>query len=310
MPRRLWNLALLPSLLCGCATLQSLDKKVQPGGTLPTELIAKGGPGPATLPTLGPPPPLVEPMTLAPRLAAPAPEPVPKPSSPPIKPTASMAKVDPGLLLASATPIPKPEPPKAPERVEAPVVPKVDPPRPAELPRPRPTGRVVATVGDEAVTLPELTAAVKARLAELEAGEAGNLGRRQVIAVAKGVLKGLVARSLVEQEARERLGSSYEGVRRELETRWERNESKLVMAKEDAATEADLRRILARRQATPEAVRDEFLIRGLARELLDRQGSSQTPESFLDELAKRRPVRTVMTPAELAAEGKKEAENK
>ena len=64
----------------------------------------------------------------------------------------------------------------------------------------------MASVGEEAITLPELTGAVKARLAQFPQGQSPS--RRQIIALARSVLKGMVVRSLVLQEAREVLGGA------------------------------------------------------------------------------------------------------
>jgi len=169
---------------------------------------------------------------------------------------------------------------------------------------PKSKGRPVASVGDEVIALPELTAAVKARLAELGPGAAPS--RRQVIALARSVLKSMIVRSLILQEARDTLGGA--GRVEEAEARigraWADEELPALLRREGVGDEAGLRAKLARGLATPESLREEFIIRSLATEMMRRDRSGGDLDAYLDGLRRRRAIRSIMSPAELAAAGR------
>ena len=219
------------------------------------------------------------------------------------------------LVLAPPPPLTVVAPPApVPEPAEAEVVPVVLPPElpppPVVASKPEPPkskGRPVAGVGDEVISLPELTRAVKARLAELGPGVAPT--RRQVIALARSVLKGLIIRSLVEQEAAEKLGGTapIEAAKSRIATEWAERELPAVLRREGVATEAELRARLARGLSSPEALREDYAVRSLAAELIRLEGSGLDFEGYLDRLRKRRAITSIMSPAELAAAGRKAA---
>ena len=238
----------------------------------------------------------------------PPPAPIVGPPAPAVPAVAEAAPIEPEVV-ATAAPGPAavageiPKPPAVAE-VRSDPPPAIPPPPPAE-----PKGRPVARVGDEVITLPELTRAVRARLAQLPPG--ASPARREVIALARSVLKGMVVRSLVFQEARGVLGGSTalaEATAR-IEGRWDRDERPALAAREGAATEADLRARLAARSTSPEVLRDEFVVRTLALDLMAREGGRPPADldGYLDALRKRRPIASIMTPAELASAGRKAA---
>jgi hypothetical protein len=162
-------------------------------------------------------------------------------------------------------------------------------------------------VGGEVVALPELTAAVKARLAEL--GPDAKPTRRQIIALSKSTLKGMIVRSLVFQEARDRPGGP-EALRAWTERftrKWDEIERPELARQLGVVDDAGLRARLARTLATPESLRDEFVVRSIAAELIRRDRPGLAFETYLDEIRVRRPVESIMGQAELMAAGRRAA---
>jgi len=171
----------------------------------------------------------------------------------------------------------------------------------------RRAGQPVAQVGTDVITLPELTAAVKIRIAQLPRGSEPS--RREVIALAKGVLRGMVVRTMVLQEAREVMGGPApvaEAVD-QLGRRWDQQELPNQMWREGASNIDDLRAKLASRSSTPESAREEFILRSLAFDLMKRRGSGTDLDGYLADLGRRRTVTSIMTDAELMAAGKRAA---
>jgi len=179
-------------------------------------------------------------------------------------------------------------------------------PRASTRPAP-PAGRAVASIGAEVITLPELTAAVKARLAEVPADQV--LDRRQTIALAKGVLKAMIVRSLVFQEARDVLGgpAPLALMVKGLERRWVDRELPGLIRREGSGSETGLRSKLAGRSTTPGLLREEFIIRSVAESLMNRESSTGDLSSYLEAVRRRRPITSIMTEAELNAAGREAA---
>jgi hypothetical protein len=133
--------------------------------------------------------------------------------------------------------------------------------------------------------------------------------RRQVIALARGTLKAMVIRSLVFQEARDVLGGQggVDQATGRIEARWVREELPALMKREGVATEDDLRVKLAPRPTTPEALREEFVSRSMALELMERAGTTRDLDRYLAAVRLRRPITSIMSPTELAAAGRQAA---
>ena len=167
-----------------------------------------------------------------------------------------------------------------------------------------PPGREVASVGAEVITLPELTAAVKARLAEVPADHA--LDRRETILLARAVYKVIIVRSLVYQEARDVLGgpAPLDAMVKGLERRWAERELPALIRREGSGSLAGLRSALARRATTPDLLRDEFVIRTLAENLKSRVSTPGDLSSYLEGVRRRRPITQIMTEAELNDAGR------
>ena len=176
-------------------------------------------------------------------------------------------------------------------------------PRPATRPATSP-GREVASVGAEVITLPELTTAVKARLAEVPADHP--LDRRETILLAKAVYKVVIVRSLVYQEAREVLGgpAALDAMVRGLERRWAERELPALIRREGSGSLPGLRSALARRATTPDLMRDEFVIRTLAENLKGRAAAPGDLASYLEGVRRRRPINQTMSEAELNDAGR------
>ncbi|MDX2036186.1 MAG: hypothetical protein SFX72_06010 [Isosphaeraceae bacterium] len=169
-----------------------------------------------------------------------------------------------------------------------------------------PPSRTVARVGDEVVNLRDLTDAVKTRISEMPAGE--KLTRRKIIARAKDVLKEMIIRSLVMQEARAKLGpEAADLATRSLEERWRTAELPELLRRERALDTNDLRAKLSRRGTSPEAERELFVMRALCDDLMRRERFRGDFTAYLEALRERRPVTSVMSSAELAEAGEAEA---
>ena len=148
---------------------------------------------------------------------------------------------------------------------------------------------------------------MKARIAQLPPGSSPS--RREIIALARSVLKGMVVRSLVLQEARDVLGGPSrvaEAIDR-LGRRWDREELPAVLRREGVAGVEELRAKLAARSGSPESTREEFVVRSLAVEMMRREGSAVDLDDYLDALRRRRPITSIMSQAELIAAGKRAA---
>ena len=167
-----------------------------------------------------------------------------------------------------------------------------------------PAGRAVARVGSEVITLPELTAVVKARLAEVPDDQV--LDRRQTIVLAKAVYKVMVVRPLVFQEARDVLGGpvSLDSMVKGLERQWVDRELPELIRREGSGSGAGLRSKLARRSTTPGLLRDEFIIRSVAENLRNRESPLADLASYLEGVRRRRPIVQIMTEAELNDAGR------
>lgn len=230
----------------------------------------------------------------------------------PAPPLATAAVSQPGPIVSLPEPaavLPSPAPPLPLPDLESPSTMQ----RPIEIARAtRPvrekTGRVVATVGDQAITLPELTAEVKARLTQL--GPDTSPTRRQIIAVARSTLKAMMITSLVEQEAQGKLGGldQLEVAKGRIDARWNSDELPATLRREGVADELSLRSKLAGSLETPESLRSDFQVRTLAAELMRRDGLTRDFDAYLATLRRSRPIVSIMTPAELAVAGRKAAE--
>ena len=250
-------------------------------------------PPPATAPAPGP-----STAVQAPKSSLPPPPPIVE-VPPTVEPEPPTLTVEPPPAVVEAPRPPEPEP-----VVEA--VPVVSPPPTSTPPAPnKPKGRPVASVGAEVITLPELTEATRARLAQLGPGASPN--RRQVIALARSTLKAMIVRSLVVQEAVDALGGpeTLDAVEARIGRTWADRELPALLRCEGVATEADLRVKLAGRLASPESLRDDFVVRSLATELISTARPGLDFDAFLDEARKRHPVTSIMTPAELMAAGRR-----
>ncbi len=240
--------------------------------------------------------------------ALPTPEPgkaVEPPASPPeVEP----ARVDltPAPVEPTPAPAPAPEPPApvvaaAPE--PAPVAaPMPGPsPSPAAAPSKAPAGRPVARVGDEVITLPALTDAVKRRLALLPPDSTPT--RKLIIRTARSTLESLIETSLILQEARRQfpdpagLGAALA----EADGRWAEGEVPKIAAREHAASEGELRDRLARKAQSLDDLREMYRLRDLAGRMMRRDGSAGDLDASLAELRRRTPITSIMTPAQLAA---------
>ncbi len=178
-------------------------------------------------------------------------------------------------------------------------------PRGANAPRPAsPPGRAVASIGAEVITLPEVTAAVKARLAEVPPDVV--LDRRQTIALARAMLKAMIVRSLVFQEAREVLGgpAPINAMLKGIERRWADRELPQLIRREGAGPGAGLAAKLARRATTPGLLREEFIIRSVAETLMGRESPSGDLSGYLEGVRRRRPIAMIMSEAELTDAGR------
>ena len=236
------------------------------------------------------------------------------PSTPPAQPPTTTP-----ALSAATEPLPVvpdpampttpalPEPSPAAGSVESSVLEAITPPSPAVEDPPSPTpsafegwvagngqasrlvGRPVSRVGNDVITLPELTATVKARLAKFPPGSEPS--RREVIALAKTTLVGMVVRSLVVQEARDVMGGP----------------ARVAEAADQFGRRWDQRNRLASPSDPADPDREEFIVRSMAIDLMTRQGVAGNLDDYLDELGRRRTITSVMKESELMAAGKREA---
>ena len=215
--------------------------------------------------------------------------------TPPLTPVEPVQDQAPAIPVAEPVPQPQPTLPRS-------VVAATPAPQPARKP-----GRPVASVGDDVITLPELTEAVKARLGQLGQGQAPT--RRQMISVTRSVLKSMIIESLVFQEAKGRPDGQAtfdEGMTRFARS-WTDREFPALLKRENVTSEADLRAKLATKLDSPESLRDDFLVRSIAAELVLRDRSQLDFDGFLNQIRRRRRITSIMSPAELALAGKQAA---
>jgi len=172
----------------------------------------------------------------------------------------------------------------------------------------KPPGRAVARVGDEVITLPELTAAVKDRLRGLPDGQEPT--RRQIVTLARSTLEAKIQRSLVWQEARRRFAASggLDPVLAAIDRRWIDDELPRRVREEGALDEGDLAARLARRGQSLADLRERSRTRAMAVELMraepgggpDRPTDCQVA-AYLDGLRRRIRIASIMTQSEVAA---------
>ncbi len=212
------------------------------------------------------------------------------------------APVEPATLPDS---MPATEPANAPS--PAPIVPAPDPKPlaieaqgPVEAP-PQPKGRAVAKVGNEVITLPEFTEAVKHRLGLLPTGTTPS--RKLIIKVARSTLEFLIERSLIMQEARRQFPerTRLEAALAEADDRWLVDELPRLLRREGAANEAELRTKLARRAQSLDDLREISRLRVLATSMMAGAGVSGNLEGYLGQLRVRTPITSIMTPAQISA---------
>lgn len=166
----------------------------------------------------------------------------------------------------------------------------------------KPRGRVIAEVGDEAITLAELTGVVKERLKGLPPGS--KPGRRQIIALSRSYLEARILRSGVLQAARESLKEEPGGVEEALaraSDRWEKEELPRLLRRENQATESGLRVRLARRGQSLDDLKATFEGREVARQMMVREGFKGDLDAYLGTLKDRVPIRSVLDPKRLEA---------
>ena len=304
---RLFMFALLGLAVVGCAGLD-LDEFSDSGpGPRPALTTAARSEAPSNAGAVTPVKvPVVEPL------------PIPEPTVEIAPPTPPESRTEPAISPGEAPPLPPlPIPDPQPEPTIDPAVAQVTiPPRsmPVPIPKAAPTpvsthtstGRVVAKVGDEAITLPELTDAVKARLALVPSDRPP--ARRQIITLARGVLESMIERSLVLQEARDRFPdeATLAQIDRQIRKRWDEQDLPLLLRHERVPDVMALETRLARRFLTIECLRERQRVREIGLELARRDPQATSTErtdltTYLDRLRQRHPITSVLTPAEIAA---------
>ncbi len=223
----------------------------------------------------------------------PSPEPEPTvaepPPSPPVVPAPPEAeKPEPNVVQAVTESVPAP---------------------PAMSATPPAEGRVIAKVGAEVVTLPQLTSAVKARLADSATTDPDRQPtRKQIVRLARSTLEARIVASLVDQEARRVLGPSLDATAAAIETRWQSEELPSQLQREGAPSEPALHSTLAARGRSLDEEREAYRVRALAAEVRARASGSPATRlsdrefhAYLDTLRERFPVESVLTARQVAA---------
>ncbi len=177
---------------------------------------------------------------------------------------------------------------------------RVAPPE-AESGPPRARGRAVAQVGEEVITLPTLTEAVKRRLQLLPADTPPK--RKLIIKVARSTLESLIEQSLVMQEARRQFPEArlLEDALTRADRQWAEAELPRLLRAEGLASEADLRGKLARKAESLDDLRETYKLRALVGQMMRRGGGPDDLKGYIDQLRSRTPITSIMTPAQLAA---------
>jgi hypothetical protein len=177
---------------------------------------------------------------------------------------------------------------------------------PVARPKLLPTDRVVATVGIDVVSLSQLTDAVKLRLSLMPADKPPT--RKQIIALARAVLEGLIENSLVMQEANHRY-TTPEG-REFVENRIQKqlidhDLPNLIRASPHARDASSLDLALASQGLSVSLLRERNRVLKLAQELAGQDPQAKAAQkknvkSYIAMLQQRYPITSEMTPGEIA----------
>lgn len=237
----------------------------------------------------------------------PVPADAPATTASPIEPAPQPQPPAPATILASrATPI-EPAEPREPamfdqiagevqEMAKAEAPERLAPPEPS-----RPQGTVIATVGPQAITLPELTQAIKDRIARLPGRQRPT--RRLVIRMVQAEMEARILESLVLQQARVILDgpSELDDLRASIARQWSDSELPRILEREGfASAEAFDARLLKEGQCLDD-LRSAYTTRTLARELMRREGrNNQDIDSYLDSLRTRFPIQSDLAQARRA----------
>ncbi len=278
----------------------------------PTEVIPPASVSPASVTPASPaefvaamPTPAIEPepgpgsMDIASVPAA-----FPAVTTPPqeIGPESAARETNPPESVASpapALPVLSPQPPPPSPALE-PKPAAIAPPALDPIP-PQPKGRAVARVGDEVVTLPVFTDAVKRRLQLLPPGTPPT--RKLIIRVARSTLESLIEQSLIKQEARRQFPDQtrFDAALAEADGRWFAEELPRLLSREGVASEAELRTKLARQARSLDDLREMSRLRTLAMTMMTNAGGNGNLEGYLSQLRRQTPITSIMTPAQVAA---------
>jgi hypothetical protein len=227
-----------------------------------------------------------------PRPIDPAPEPVSQP------PTT--------ILASQSTPIAPAEPRELAlfDQIadEAQAIAQADAPTPlAPTETPPPQGTVIATVGPQAITLPELTEAIKDRIARLPGRKRPT--RRLVISMVQAEMEARILESLVLQQARVILDSPGEldDLRASIARQWSTAELPRILDREGiASAEAFDARLRGDGQCLDD-LRSAYTTRTLARELMRREGRKDpNVDAYLNDLRTRFPIHSDLAQARRA----------
>ncbi|WP_152053924.1 hypothetical protein [Tautonia marina] len=165
----------------------------------------------------------------------------------------------------------------------------------------RPQGTVIATVGPQAITLPELTQAIKDRIARLPGRQRPT--RRLVIRMVQAEMEARILESLVLQQARVILDgpSELDDLRASITRQWADAELPRILEREGfASANAFDARLRAEGQCLDD-LRSAYTTRTLARELMRREGrTDQNVDTYLDSLRSRFPIQSDLAQARRA----------
>ncbi|MEW4568664.1 hypothetical protein AB1L88_12435 [Tautonia sp. JC769] len=228
------------------------------------------------------------------------PEPAdPEPADPAPQPPAT-------ILASQATPIAPAEPrelalfDQVAGEVEA--IARADAPTPLAPPEPaEPQGTVIATVGPHAITLPELTEAIKDRIARLPGRKRPT--RRLVISMVQAEMEARILESLVLQQARVLLDAPGEldDLRDAIARQWSTAELPRILDREGfPSAEAFDARLRGEGQCLDD-LRSAYTTRTLARELMRREGRTDPNiDAYLNDLRSRFPIQSDLAQARRA----------
>ncbi|WP_169977957.1 SurA N-terminal domain-containing protein [Tautonia rosea] len=164
-----------------------------------------------------------------------------------------------------------------------------------------PQGTVIATVGPQAITLPELTQAIKDRIARLPGRQRPT--RRLVISMVQAEMEARILESLVLQQARVILDSpsELEDLRATIARSWSDAELPRILQREGFASADAFDARLRKDGQSLDDLRSAYTTRALARELMRREGRlDQNIDSYLNHLRTRFPIQSDLAQARRA----------